>query len=50
MGNVQVELEAIVQQDSYDLFTITETLWDSSHDWSGVIDGYTLFRKDRPTR
>ena len=23
---------------------------DSSHDWSAVMDGYTLFRKDRPAR
>jgi len=24
--------------------------WDSSHDWNAVMDDYTLFRKDRPTR
>ena len=24
--------------------------WDNSHDWHAVIDGYRLFRKDRPTR
>jgi len=28
MGNIQVELEAIVQQDSYDLVAITETRWE----------------------
>jgi len=27
MGNTQLELEAIVQQDSYDLVAITETRW-----------------------
>jgi len=28
MGNKQKELEAIVQQDSYDLVAVTETWWD----------------------
>jgi len=49
-GNKQEELEAIIQQDSYDLVTITETWWDNSHDWHAVMDGYTLFRKERPRR
>ena len=47
MGNKQEELEAIVQQDTYDLFTITETWWDDSHGWSAVMDGYQLFRRHR---
>ncbi|GAB0208110.1 PDZ domain-containing protein 2 [Grus japonensis] len=34
----------------HDLITITETWWDSSHDWTAVMDGYVLFRKDRPAR
>jgi len=50
MGNKQEELEAIIQQDGYDLVAITETWWDHSHDWHAVMDGYRLFRKDRPTR
>jgi len=50
MGNKQEELEAIVQQDGYDLVAITETWWDNLHDWRAVMDGYRLFRKDRPTR
>ena len=50
MGNKQEELEAIVQQDSYDLVAITEMWWDSSHDWNAVMDGYGLFRKDRLKR
>ena len=37
MGNKQEELEAIVQQASYDLVAITETWWDHSHDWSDPI-------------
>ncbi|KAK4816220.1 hypothetical protein QYF61_013458 [Mycteria americana] len=50
MGNKQEELEAIVQQDSYDLVTITEMWWDDSHDWSAAMDGYKLFRRDRQGR
>ena len=50
MGNKQEELEAIVQQANYDLVAITETWWDHSHDWSAVMDGYKLFRRDRQGR
>ncbi|GAB0210105.1 hypothetical protein GRJ2_003476300 [Grus japonensis] len=50
LGNKQEELEAIVQQDSYDLVAITETWWDDSHDWSAAMDGYKLFRRDRQGR
>jgi len=50
MGNKQEELEAIVQQEGYDLVAITETWWDNSHDWHAVMDGYRLFRKDRLPR
>jgi len=46
MGNRQEELEA-VQQDSYYLVAITETWCDDSHEWSAVMDGYKLFRRDR---
>jgi len=50
MGNKQEELEICVRSQGRDLIAVTETWWDSSHDWHAVIDGYTLFRKDRPTR
>jgi len=50
MGNEQEELEICVQSQGYDLIAITETWWDSLHDCNAVTDGYTLFRKDRPTR
>jgi len=50
MGNKQEELGICVQSQGHDLIAYTETWWDSSHDWNAVIDGYTLFRKDRPTR
>ncbi|GAB0210070.1 hypothetical protein GRJ2_003472800 [Grus japonensis] len=49
MGNKQ-ELEAITLLESYDLFTITVTGWDRSHEWSAAIDGYRLFRRDRQGR
>ncbi|PKU44695.1 rna-directed dna polymerase from mobile element jockey-like [Limosa lapponica baueri] len=45
MGNKQEELQAIVQQESYDVVAIMETWWDDSHDWSAAIDGYKLFRR-----
>ena len=50
MGNKQEELEAIIQQDDYDLVAIKEKWWDNSHNWHAVMDGYGLFRKDRLTR
>jgi len=39
MGNKKEEMEAVVQQDRYDLVAITEAWWDDSHDWSTVMDG-----------
>jgi len=50
MGNKHEEIEICVRSQGHDLIAITETWWDSSHDWNAVMDGYTLFRKDRPTR
>ncbi|KAJ7400591.1 hypothetical protein BTVI_104058 [Pitangus sulphuratus] len=47
MGNKQEELEAIMQQESYDVVNITETWWNDSHDWSAAMDGYKLFRRVR---
>ncbi|TRZ07386.1 hypothetical protein HGM15179_019724 [Zosterops borbonicus] len=50
MGNKQEDLEAMVQQQSYDVVTIMETWWDDSHKWSAALDGYKLFRRDRKGR
>jgi len=50
MGNKQEELEAIVEQDSYEMVAITETWWDDSHDWNAAMDGYKLFRSDSQDR
>lgn len=50
MGNKQEELETCVRAGDYDLVAVTETWWDSIHDWNVVMDGYVLFRKDRPAR
>ncbi|XP_068531176.1 uncharacterized protein [Anas acuta] len=47
MGNKQDELEICVRSRGHDLGTITETWWDSSHDWNAVMEGYVLFRKGR---
>ena len=49
-GNKQEELEAIVQQANYDLVAITKTWWDHSHDWSAVMDGCKLSRRNRQGR
>ena len=46
-SNEQEELEAIVQQENYDIVAITETWWDDSHNWSAAMDGYKLFRRHR---
>ncbi|XP_065411777.1 uncharacterized protein LOC135973241 [Chrysemys picta bellii] len=50
LGNKQGELEVLAQSGNYDVIGITETWWDNSHDWSTVMDGYKLFRKDRQGR
>lgn len=50
MGNKQGELELCMQLQGYDLVAITETSWDNSHDWNVFMDGFVLFRMDRPGR
>ncbi|GAB0207732.1 hypothetical protein GRJ2_003238900 [Grus japonensis] len=50
MGNKQEELEVCVRSQGHDLIAITETWWDSSHDWNAVMDGCVLFGRDRPAR
>lgn len=52
MGNKQEELEACIQLQGTDLIGITGIWWDSSQDWSAVLDGYRhrLFKKDRLRR
>jgi len=49
-GNKQKELEIGMQSQGHDLTAVAETWWGSSHDRNAVMDGYTLFRKDGPTR
>ena len=39
-----------VQLQGYSLTGITEVCWDGSHDWRVAMEGYRLFRKDRPRR
>ncbi|GAB0203009.1 hypothetical protein GRJ2_002766500 [Grus japonensis] len=50
MGNKEEELEATMMLEGYDLFAITDTWWDKSHDWSMAIDGYKMYRRDRRRR
>ena len=47
MGNKQQELEGTMLLEIYDLIVIAETWWGESRDWSVVIDGHRLFRRDR---
>ncbi|TRZ09133.1 hypothetical protein HGM15179_017974 [Zosterops borbonicus] len=50
MGSKPEELEICVQSQGFDLIVITETWWNSSHDWNVDMKGYTLFRRDRSGR
>lgn len=45
VDNKQEELETIVQQEN-DVFAITKTWWNDSHDWSAAIEVCKLFRRD----
>lgn len=40
-------MEAIMQQENYDIAAITEPWWDDSHNWNAEMDGYKPFRRDR---
>lgn len=50
MGNKEEELEINVQLLGFNLIAVTWTWWDRMHDWHVVMNGYKLFRKDRPRR
>ena len=45
MSNTQEELEAIVQQENYDILAVTETWWDDSHNWSVAMNRYKTLQK-----
>ena len=46
MGNKREEQEICMWSRGYDLTAVTETWWDSSHDWNAVMEGCVLFRQD----
>lgn len=50
MQNRQEELEIYVRLQGCNLIEITETWWDSSHDWNAVLDSYVIFRRDKQAR
>ena len=50
MRSKQEELEALAQSQSYDNVGLSETWWEESCEWSAVMDGYRLFRRDRQGR
>lgn len=44
-GNKQDQLEICVQSQTFNLTVITETQWDSSHDWNAAMKGYTTVQE-----
>lgn len=50
VGSKQEELEAVVQQEGFDVVTITETWWDGCHHDSAAVAGYNFFRRDQQSR
>ena len=50
MRNNQEELETLAQSQSYDIIGISEIWWEEPCDWSTMMDGYTLSRRDRQGR
>lgn len=50
MGSKQEELEAIVQQEGFDVVTIAEAWWDDHHHGSAAVAGYKLFRRHGRSR
>jgi len=50
MGNKQEELETHAHLRGYDIIGITEMWWGGSCDWSGGMQRYRPFRKDRQGR
>ena len=49
-GNKQEELEAVVQQENYDIVAVTETWWADPHNWGAAMDGSEPFRRARQGR
>ena len=48
--NGQEELDALAQSQSYDNIGISETCWEESCDWTALMDGGRLFRRERQSR
>lgn len=44
------ELEALDGSQSYDVIAIRKILWNKFHEWSGGMEGYSLFWSDRQGR
>ena len=41
------ELEILLYKEDLDFVGISETWFNSSHDWLATIQGYSLYRRDR---
>lgn len=48
-GNKQEELEAIVQQENYDIVVITESWGDDLHNWSASVNSSAGIGKEGET-
>ncbi|KAJ7395238.1 hypothetical protein BTVI_157081 [Pitangus sulphuratus] len=49
--NKEEELEALASlSQRFDITGVSETWWDASCNWSALLDGYRLFRRDRQGR
>ena len=47
LANKMGELELLMYEEDFDFVGISETWFDSSHDWLATIQGYSLYRRDR---
>lgn len=50
MGNMQGEMETVVQLENCDLVATIETWRDKFHNWNTTIEGYKLSKRDRPSK
>lgn len=44
------ELEALDGSQSYDVIAVRKILWNKFNEWSGGMEGYSLFWSDRQGR
>ncbi|KAJ7426117.1 mitochondrial fission process protein 1 [Willisornis vidua] len=50
MANKQKESKALAPSQRFDIIGLRGNWWDETCDWSALLDGYSLFRRDRQGR